>query len=450
MSKYDSLTMKCPVEKNNPAVYRYSGCIDCGSCLRACREYAGIFGHYDTEKTGDKAICIHCGQCAAECVGFAMQPRSVMNELKAELGKGKLLVASLSPAVRVSVAESFGYPEGSVSEGKICTLLRLFGFDRVLDTNTAADITIMEESAELMRRLEKGETSPMFSSCCPAWVRFAEIFYPFLLPNVSSTKSPVAIQGATVKSWYAEKIGVAPENIVHVAVTPCTAKKAEIMRPELKVNGLCSVDHVLTARELVDWVKECGIDFASLPTSDFDSLMGDASGAAAIFGKSGGVTEAVLRELCYCFGGDAELKPPVFREIEGLSGAKETEVKLGDTLLRAAIIHGTANMRRFLEYSNGGKGYHFVEVMSCPGGCIGGGGQPKRFSVSGCLPSQPRAASLEAKDSASSRRFAHENEEVKRIYEEFYGEALSDKALRYLHTTYTDRSDELENAKAGD
>ncbi len=452
MSKHSPTHLRVPVERDNPAVMRYSmNCISCGSCARACREQVGVNGAFDLERTGDAAVCTYCGQCVAECTGFAMQPKSSVPAAKAAIADPrKVVIASTSPAIRVSLAEAFGMPEGTMAEGKLVAMLRALGFDRVLDTNFAADLTVMEEASELVTRIREGGPLPMFTSCCPSWVRWAEIFRPEILPNLSTAKSPIAMQGVTVKTWYAEQCGLDPTNIVHIAITPCTAKKAEILRPELNASGAGQdTDLVVTVRELAEWADREGVDFFRLEDAAFDDLMGESSGAGAIFGTTGGVMEAALRTGYYLLHGE---NPPAhflnLTEVRGYQGVREATVDMGDMLLNVAVIHGTANAGRFLDAAReNGKEYHFIEVMTCPGGCIGGGGQPKHFTVRGCIPPKKRGEALHAKDQAAAIRYAHENPQIRRVYAECYGKPLSEKAETALHTTYTDRSAVLTGAR---
>ena len=451
MSKHLPAAARVPVERDNPAVMRYSmNCITCGSCVRACREQVGVNNYYDLEKTGDRAVCTYCGQCVAECPGFSMQPKDSVNAAKAAIADpSKVVIASVSPAVRVSLAEAYGLPEGTLSEGKLSALLRTLGFDRVLDTNFAADLTVMEEASELAARLQNGGPLPMFTSCCPSWVRWAEIFRPEILPHLSTAKSPIGMQGVTVKTWYAKRCGLDPSGIVHAAITPCTSKKAEILRPELNASGTGQdTDLVVTIRELIGWADKENIDFDALQEEPFDDPMGTSSGAGAIFGTTGGVMEAALRTGYYLLNGT---NPPAhfldLTEVRGYEGIREAVVDMGVCALRTAVIHGTANARRFLDRMNEtGTTYHFVEVMTCPGGCIGGGGQPKHFSVRGCIPPEKRGEALHEKDRASSIRYAHENPQIRAVYEEYYDAPLSPKAEAALHTGYTDRSAVLSGA----
>ena len=446
--------LRVPVERDNPAIVRYSQCINCGNCKFTCMDHAGVLGHYDLDKTGDMAICIHCGQCIMECPCIAMNDRFTYPVVKEAIAaQDKVVIASTSPAVRASLGEAFGLPEGEFVQGKLVALLRKLGFDYVLDTNFAADLTIVEEATELIGRI-KDNTAPLpqFTSCCPAWVRFAELFYPELLPNISSAKSPIGMQGPTIKTYFAKKMCLDPKQIVNVAITPCTAKKAEILRPEMNAAGqyygdaeMRDMDHVVTARELAQWAKESGIDFDALEPSEYDSLMGQSSGAGVIFGNTGGVMEAAIRTAyCYLTGSNPPAELFNLQPVRGLDAVREAEVSIGDLKLNVAVVYGTENARQFIEHmKQSGKIYHFVEVMSCPGGCVGGGGQPKSYAVRGCQPSERRVNALYQRDAAMHIRLSHENEEVKTLYREFYGEPMSELAEKLLHTAYSDASAEL-------
>ena len=448
--------LRVPIERDNPAVVRYAQCINCGNCKFTCMDHAGVLGHYDLSKTGDNAICIYCGQCILECPCFAMNDRLTYPAVeKAIQSPGKVVIASTSPSVRASLGEAFGLPAGEFVQGKMVALLRKLGFDYVLDTNFGADLTVVEEASELVERIQKGTAPlPQFTSCCPGWVRFAELFYPELLPNLSSAKSPIGMQGPTIKTYFAQKMGIDPKAIVNVAITPCTAKKAEILRPEMNAAGqyygdesMRDMDYVVTARELAQWAKEAGIDFNALEASEYDSLMGEASGAGVIFGNTGGVMEAALRTAYFNITGQ---NPPAdllnYQPVRGLEAVREADVDIAGTKLHVAVVYGTANVRAFLEdMRQNGKTYHFVEVMACPGGCVGGGGQPKPYAVRGCQPPAERIKTLYQRDANMKVRLSHENEEIKALYRDFYGAPMSELAEKMLHTTYSDASAELGN-----
>jgi len=317
-------------------------------------------------------------------------------------------------------------------------------------SNFAADLTIVEEASELIRRItEKDRPLPQFTSCCPGWVHFAEMYAPELLPHLSTAKSPIGMQGPTVKTYFAKKMGLDPEKIVHVALTPCTAKKFEIRRGELHgaadhlgIPGLRDTDQVITTRELARWAKAEGVDWNTLEDSACDSLMGQASGAGVIFGNTGGVMEAALRTAyAYITGESAPQSLLNLTPVRGYEGVREAQVAIGDQTLQVAVVYGTANARAFLQrMKESGRQYHFVEVMACPGGCIGGGGQPKNIMRDADETRKQRIAALYRRDGSMELRTSHENPEIKQVYEEFYGQPLSEMAEQMLHTSYRDCS----------
>ena len=344
-------------------------------------------------------------------------------------------------------------PKGAFVQGKMVALLRALGADYVLDTNFSADLTILEEASELIERVTKGtKPLPQFTSCCPAWVRFAETYYPELLENISSAKSPIGMQGPTIKTYFAEKMGIDPRRIVNVALTPCTAKKFEIRREEMNaaskklgIPGMRDMDHVITTRELALWAKEAGVDFAALEDSEYDRLMGEGSGAGVIFGNTGGVMEAAVRTAYAYITGE---NPPEalmdLQPLRGFEGVREASVDIRGLQLNVAVVHGTENARRVIErMRSGGKQYHFIEVMTCPHGCIGGGGQPRDLLEDANATRRARIASLYRRDAGMAQRLSHENREVQQLYAQFYGKPLSPLAEQMLHTSYTDRSGDL-------
>ena len=447
--------IRVPIDGDNPAIGRDDAkCIRCGRCRDICRDYVAVGGYYDLAATGDRAICIGCGQCANVCPTGAITGLDEVAAVKAAIcDPGKIVIVSTSPSVRVGLGEAFGMARGSFVEGRMVALLRRLGADYVLDTNFAADLTIMEEANELIERLTRGGVLPQFTSCCPAWVKFAETYYPQVLPHISSVKTPIGMQGATIKTYFAKEMGIDPANIVNVAVTPCTAKKMEIRRPEmadaaghLDRPGLRDMDHVITTRELAAWAQAEGIDFASLEEADFDRLMGQGSGAGVIFGNSGGVMEAALRTAYRTLTGnrapDALLD---FRPVRGMEGIKEAVVSISGRMLRVAVVYGTANVRRLLDRPDWKGRYQFIEVMTCPGGCIGGGGQPQKTDEEGDAPLRARTEALYKRDAslAPDQRTSDENTQIAALYDSFYGAPASPLALRLLHTAYTDRSADL-------
>ena len=452
MGKHLSESIRVPIEADNPAIRRIENiCIKCGQCRDICRDYISVLGYYDLSKTNDTAVCIHCGQCANVCPVSSITETPEMDAvIAAAKDPDKVLIVSTSPSVRVSLGEAFGMQRGSFVEGKMIALLRKLGADYVLDTNFAADMTIVEEASELVERLTThNKPLPQFTSCCPAWVKFAEIYYPELLPNISSAKSPIGMQGPTIKTYFAKKMGIDPKKIVNVALTPCTAKKFEIRRGEMNASaryldlpGLRDMDHVITTRELADWAKKADIDFSTLEDSKFDKLMGEASGAGVIFGNTGGVMEAAVR-TAYEFVTHEPAPKELYtlEPVRGMQEIREAAVEIGTLRLQLAVIYGTSNVRRFLSMAKeSGKHYDFIEVMTCPGGCIGGGGQPKADVEERRTVVDSRIESLYKRDAQMKLRKSHENPELKQLYEEFYRKPLSPIAEEMLHTSYTDRS----------
>lgn len=452
MGKHLSESIRVPIEADNPAIRRIENiCIKCGQCRDICRDYISVLGYYDLSKTNDTAVCIHCGQCANVCPVSSITETPEMDAvIAAAKDPDKVLIVSTSPSVRVSLGEAFGMQRGSFVEGKMIALLRKLGADYVLDTNFAADMTIVEEASELVERLTThNKPLPQFTSCCPAWVKFAEIYYPELLPNISSAKSPIGMQGPTIKTYFAKKMGIDPKKIVNVALTPCTAKKFEIRRGEMNASarylnlpGLRDMDHVITTRELADWAKKADIDFSTLEDSKFDKLMGEASGAGVIFGNTGGVMEAAVR-TAYEFVTHEPAPKELYtlEPVRGMQDIREAAVEIGTLRLQLAVIYGTSNVRRFLSMAKeSGKHYDFIEVMTCPGGCIGGGGQPKADVEERRTMVDSRIESLYKRDAQMKLRKSHENPELKQLYEEFYRKPLSPIAEEMLHTSYTDRS----------
>lgn len=452
MGKHLSESIRVPIEADNPAIRRIENiCIKCGQCRDICRDYISVLGYYDLSKTNDTAVCIHCGQCANVCPVSSITETPEMDAvIAAAKDPDKVLIVSTSPSVRVSLGEAFGMQRGSFVEGKMIALLRKLGADYVLDTNFAADMTIVEEASELVERLTThNKPLPQFTSCCPAWVKFAEIYYPELLPNISSAKSPIGMQGPTIKTYFAKKMGIDPKKIVNVALTPCTAKKFEIRRGEMNASarylnlpGLRDMDHVITTRELADWAKKADIDFSTLEDSKFNKLMGEASGAGVIFGNTGGVMEAAVR-TAYEFVTHEPAPKELYtlEPVRGMQEIREAAVEIGTLRLQLAVIYGTSNVRRFLSMAKeSGKHYDFIEVMTCPGGCIGGGGQPKADVEERRTMVDSRIESLYKRDAQMKLRKSHENPELKQLYEEFYRKPLSPIAEEMLHTSYTDRS----------
>ena len=454
------LDVRVPIDEDNVAIVRHEEkCIKCGMCKTVCEEYIGVHGTYTLKETGGKGICIHCGQCTQVCPVDSLTERYEYQDIREAIADPeKIVIVSTSPSVRVGLGEEFGMPAGSFVEGKMIALLRKLGVDYVLDTNFAADLTIVEEGSELIERITKGRGPlPQFTSCCPAWVKFAEIYYPEILPNISSAKSPIGMQGPTIKTYFAKKKGIDPTKIVNVALTPCTAKKFEIRREEmsdaadyLQIEGLRDMDAVITTRELAKMAREAGIDFASLEDSAYDEYMGEGSGAGVIFGNTGGVMEAALRTAYELITGKEAPAPLLdLQPVRGYEGIREASLDVDGLTVNVAVVYGTANVRKMIERVKAGeKQYHFIEVMTCPGGCIGGGGQPKTMLPIADDARKARIASLYKRDGSMKVRKSHENEQIKKLYEEFYGQPLSELAEKMLHTMYKDRSELLHvNAK---
>lgn len=441
-----------PIEADNPSIMRQEElCIKCGQCRDVCTDFIGVHGTYALKDTEDTAVCINCGQCANVCPVSSITEKYEYHKVEeAILNPNKVVIFSTSPSVRIALGEEFGMPDGSFVQGKMVALLRKLGADYVLDTNFAADLTILEEASELIERITKGNKPlPQFTSCCPAWVKYAEMYHPKILPHISSAKSPIGMQGPTIKTYFAKKMGIVPETIVNVAVTPCTAKKYEIRREEmhaaadyLKADGMRDMDYVITTRELAKWAEEHNIDFTGLADEDFDRLMGEGSGAGVIFGNTGGVMEAALRTAYEYITGEAA--PKLLYELEpvrGMEGIREASLKIGDLTVNIAVVYGTANAKEMIEkVKSGEKDYHFIEVMTCPGGCIGGGGQPKGTLVKGDELRKERIKGLYQRDQSMAKRLSHENEEIRQLYREFFGKPLSELAEKMLHTVYEDKS----------
>lgn len=453
MSKHLATSVRVPIEADNPSIVRNESlCIKCGQCRNVCTSPIGVLETYALEQTGDRAICIHCGQCANVCpVGSLTEVYEYPDVKTAVQDKDKIVIVSTSPSVRVALGEEFGLSKGAFVQGKMVALLRALGVDYVLDTNFAADLTIVEEASELITRItgQADKPLPQFTSCCPAWVKFAETYYPELLPHISTAKSPIGMQGPTIKTYFAQKMGIDPRKIVNVALTPCTAKKFEIRREEMKAAGqklgiteLRDMDNVITTRELALWAKEAGIDFASLEDSDFDKLMGEASGAGVIFGNTGGVMEAALRTAYAYLTGEQPPKEMLRLEpVRGYDGLREASVDIAGRVINVAVVHGTENVRKLI--AGGIEKYHFIEVMTCPGGCIGGGGQPKDFAYDADAARKARIEGLYERDAEMELHLSHENKEIQQLYKEFYDAPLSELAEAMLHTTYQDRSADL-------
>ena len=433
-----------PISPDNPSIRHHkSRCKSCGRCREFCRMTTTVFGQ---TVPPDEDACIRCGQCTTYCKQFALTEQYHYPVVAKAVAESDLVtVASTSPAIRVALGEMFRMPPGTNVEGKIVGALKQLGVNHVLDTTFSADLAVMEEASELLKRLEENGTKnplPMFTSCCPAWVRFVKLFYPDFLPNLSTAKSPVMMQGAMVKTYFARKMGIDPARIVHIAMTPCTAKKAEILLPEMHAAGrahgkseMCDVDVALTCRELASLISEAKIDFPQTADGIYDSPMGTGSGAGMIFGNTGGVMEAVLR-TAYKLLND---KNPTadfldLRPVRGLDRVRTATVDLGKRSLNVAVVHGIARTRSLLESIRNGDGkLDFIEVMSCPGGCIGGGGQPINFEVDAMKLKQLRLNALYQRDADKNVRLSCDNPQIQTIYTEFLGKPLGETSMRLLH-----------------
>ena len=446
------------IDKLSPSIYRdTSKCILCGRCVARCKNAHGL-GILGFEKRGFNTIvapaenrsfanspCILCGQCVTVCPTGALMEVSDVAKVDEAFAKGKYVVVQTAPAVRAALGEEFGDKVGTLATGKMVAALRRLGFKKVFDTNFGADLTIMEEATELLGRIKDGGVLPMITSCSPGWINYCEYNYADLIPHLSSCKSPHEMMGAILKTYYAEKTGVKPEDMFVVSIMPCTAKKYEAQREELKTNGLSDVDAVLTTRELARIIRRAGIMWNRLPEEEFDNdIVGEYSGAGVIFGATGGVMEAALRTAAKKLTGK-ELADPEIKDVRGLDGIKEATYNLGGAEVRVAVAHGMKNAKVLLDEIRAGKSpYQFIKIMGCPGGCVAGGGQPY---VKPCfMPNEDddildtykekRAAALYKEDRMKKNRLSHENKRIIELYEKFLGEPNSHKAHELLHTSY--------------
>jgi len=385
-----------------------------------------------------ETTCTFCGQCVAVCpTGALTEVNNVRKVWRALNNKDKVVIVQTAPAVRAALGEEFGMAPGTNVTGKLATALRLLGFDKVFDTNFAADVTIMEEASEFIHRLEHGGKLPILTSCCPGWVKFFEHQFNDMLDIPSTCKSPQQMFGAIAKSYFAEKIHIDPKNIIVVSIMPCLAKKYEAARSEFGKDGHQDVDIVISTRELAKMLKESGIDFNSLEDSEFDLPMGESTGASVIFGTTGGVLEAALR-TAYEWLTKETLEQVDFHQVRGMDGIKEATIKIKDMDVKVAVAHGLGNARTLLENIRDGKAhYHAIEIMACPGGCIGGGGQPYMHGDTEIL--EKRMEAIYKEDKNKTLRKSHENPAVKKLYEQYLGEPYGEKAHELLHTSYVKR-----------
>lgn len=387
--------------------------------------------------------CVSCGQCIVACPTGALHEKDQTDEVwEALANPDKRVIVQTAPSIRATLGECFNLPIGTNVEGKMVAALRRLGFDDVFDTDLSADLTIVEEANELVERIKTGGTLPMITSCSPGWINYCEHYYPEFIPNLSSCKSPQQMFGALAKSWYAEKLGIEPKDIFMVSIMPCTAKKYECKRPEQSVNGVADVDVALTTRELGRMIERAGLDFANLPDEDFDAPLGVSTGAAVIFGTTGGVMEAALRTAAEWITGDSGA-PVTFSDVRGTDGVKEASYALGDLTVNVAVASGLKNAQELLDaVQRGEKNYHFIEVMGCPGGCVNGGGQPIQPSNirNNVDLKTERAKALYRQDEAMGLRKSHDNPVLKELYENFLEKPGSHKSHELLHTHYTEKN----------
>ena len=466
-SRFEGEKSKSFVDLTSPSIVRDSSkCILCRRCVTVCNEIQGV-GVLNIQKRGFHSVigpadelplnsvnCTNCGQCVMVCpVGALLAKDDTDRVWDAIFDSRKRVIVQTAPAVRVALGEEFGYPPGTIVTGKMATALREIGFNDIFDTNFAADLTIIEEGHEFLQRVTaaftgKNAVLPMVTSCSPGWIKFIEHEYPTELDHLSSCKSPHMMLGALAKTYYAEKIGVAPEDIFVVSIMPCTAKKFEITRPEMFINGLPTVDAVLTTRELARMIRDAGIEFRELPDSRFDNPLGYSTGAADIFGTTGGVMEAALRTVYEVVTGrEIPFEGLAVTPVRGLSQVKEASIKIEGTKpeysylegveVRVAVTSGLSGAKRLMrDVAAGTSPYHFIEVMGCPGGCIAGGGQPKPTTKA---VREARMRAIYAEDAGKPKRKSHENPFIQKLYEEFLGEPLGHRSHELLHTHYIPR-----------
>lgn len=458
---YEGAKTPVTVDRLSPSIMRdTSKCILCGRCVERCKNAHGL-GILGFEKRGFNTIvapaenrsfvnspCILCGQCVTVCPTGALTEVSEIEKVDEAMKAGKYVVVQTAPAVRAAIGEEFGDKIGTLATGKMVAALRRLGFKKVFDTNFGADLTIMEEATELLGRIKENGVLPMITSCSPGWINYCEYNYGDLIPHLSSCKSPHEMFGAILKTYYAEKNGIKPEDMFVVSIMPCTAKKYEAQRPEMQNDGLRDVDAVLTTRELGKLIRRAGIIWKKLPDEEFDNdVVGDYTGAGVIFGATGGVMEAALRTAVTVVTGKEPAKAE-FTEVRGLKGIKEASYNLNGTEINVAVAHGMKNAKVLLDEIRAGKSkYQFIEIMGCPGGCVAGGGQP--FVKPCFLPDEDddildtyrdkRAAALYKEDEMRPERMSHNNPQIKELYDNFLGKPNSHKAHELLHTTYAAR-----------
>lgn len=453
-SVYDGVKNEYEIDNSAAHMYRDNNkCILCRRCVAVCAKTQGI-GVIGANERGfktyigsafdmglDETSCVSCGQCIAVCpVGAISEKDYTKPVLEAIADPSKTVLVQTAPAVRAGLGECFGLPIGTNVEGKMVAALRKLGFDKVFDTDFAADLTIMEEANEFLDRVKNGGVLPMITSCSPGWVKFCEHYFPDMTANLSTCKSPQQMFGATAKTYYAEKMGIDPKDIVMVSIMPCTAKKFEIGREDQSAAGVPDVDFALTTRELGRMIERAGINFHALQDEKFDEPLGISTGAGVIFGATGGVMEAALRTAVYKLTGENVTDLP---EVRGVEGIKEATYNVGGMDVKVAVVSGLANAREVLEKVQKGEAdYQFIEIMACPGGCVNGGGQPQQpMSIRNFTDIRAeRAQVLYNLDKDMPLRQSHENPAIKAVYEEFFGEPGSHKAHEILHTSYVKRT----------
>ena len=448
--RYVGRKNKLPEDISSPSLVRDpEKCILCGRCVRVCEEVQGVSA-IDFVGRGSKAhigtsfecglnvsSCINCGQCIVACPTGALREQSALKEVVAALNNPELtVVVQHAPAVSVTIGEEFGVKPGADCAGMLTAALRRLGFNYVFDTSFSADLTIMEEASELVHRIVSGGTLPMLTSCSPGWIKFVEQQYPDFIPNLSTCKSPQQMLGALIKSYFAEKVGVEPKKIFSVSVMPCTAKKFEMSRVEMFNDGVADVDAVLTTRELARLIRMRGLDFQALEPDSADTPFGERTTAGKLFGATGGVMEAAVRTAYHLITG-SELEELKIQPVRGLEGIKEASLKVGDLEVNIAVASGLQNAARLLEDVKAGRRkLHFIEVMTCPGGCIAGGGQPYSTNLDSV---RARMQALYTIDRTEGVRTSHTNASIQRLYDEYLGKPLGEKSHHLLHTHYAKR-----------
>lgn len=447
--------IRVAIDKNNPSLVRdEKKCIKCGQCAFKCNEFVSVNNNYNLKETLSP-ICVNCGQCIKVCPTDSLSVKEEYKKVKQQIEDNqKIVIVSTSPAVRVSLGDEFGLKAGEFVEGQMVSLLRKLGFKYVLDTNFGADLTICEEANEFLNFIKRKDAKefPYFTSCCPAWIKFAETYFPEIIPYISTCKSPIGMQSVLIKTYFAKKMGIDPTRIVNVALTPCVAKKFEIRREEMNTSAhitgqdnMRDMDYVITTTELAKWAKNENINFNELENKNFDKVMGFASGAGVIFGKTGGVMEAAIRTAySYLTGNKPTSLNLELKNVGEQEGIKQTTIKIDGVSLKLAVVYGLANVRKLINNIKNGEHYDFVEVMSCPGGCIGGGGQPKHIGREDIAQKQ-RIESLSRRDEGLECRFSHENPEIIELYKNYLIKPGSNLAEELLHTWYMDRSDDLKS-----